>query len=58
MVGILGIFIPFMKELHEMRYQFDREFFFDSTKFENYFKYKPTSYSDGVKEIVSQLAEK
>jgi nucleoside-diphosphate-sugar epimerase len=52
MVRLLGIFIPFMKELYEMRYQFDREYFFDSTKFENYFKYKPTSYADGVKEIL------
>jgi len=58
MVRILGIFVPFMNELYEMRYQFDREYFFDSTKFENYFKYKPTLYSDGVKEIVSQLVEK
>ena len=58
MVRILGIFIPFMNELYEMRYQFDRDYFFDSTKFENYFKYKPTRYQDGVKEIVSQLMEK
>ena len=55
MVRILGLFIPFMKELYEMRYQFDREYFFDSTKFENYFKYKPTSYTDGVKEIVNKV---
>lgn len=52
MVRLLGLFIPFMKELYEMRYQFDREYFFDSSKFENYFKYKPTSYADGVKEIL------
>jgi len=58
MVRILGIFIPFMNELYEMRYQFDREYFFDSTKFENYFKYQPTRYQDGVKELVSQLMEK
>ena len=55
MVRILGIFIPFMNELYEMRYQFDREYFFDSTKFENYFKYKPTRYQDGVREIVHQM---
>ncbi len=58
MVRLLGIFIPFMKELHEMRYQFDRDYFFDSTKFENYFKSKPTSYADGVKEIVNQSVVK
>ncbi len=54
MVRILGLFIPFMKELYEMRYQFDREYFFDSTKFENYFKYQPTLYEDGVKEILKK----
>ena len=57
MVRILGLFIPFMKELYEMRYQFDREYFFDSTKFEQYFKFKPTSYEDGVKEIVNQSVQ-
>jgi len=56
MVRILGIFIPFMKELYEMRYQFDRTYFFDSTKFENYFKFKPTSYADGVKEILKEYS--
>ena len=55
---ILGIFIPFLKELFEMRYQFDRDYFFDSIKFEKYFKYKPTKYEAGVKEIVQQLATK
>ena len=56
MVRILGIFIPFMKELYEMRYQFDRTYFFDSTKFENYFKFKPTSYADVVKEILKEYS--
>ena len=54
MVRLLGIFIPFMKELYEMRYQFDRDYFFDSAKFENYFKYKPTPYAEGVKEILKE----
>ncbi len=58
MVRILGLFIPFMKELYEMRYQFDRAYFFDSTKFENYFNFKPTSYADGIKEIVSKSGDK
>ena len=56
MVRILGFFIPFMKELFEMRYQFDRDYFFDSIKFEKYFKYQPTKYQDGVKEILKQLS--
>ena len=57
-VRLLGNFIPFLKELFEMRYQFDRDYFFDSSKFEKYFKYKPTKYEVGVKEIVEQLWRK
>jgi len=56
MVRILGYFVPFMKELFEMRYQFDRDYFFDSIKFEKYFKYQPTKYQDGVNEILKQLS--
>jgi len=58
MVRLLGVFIPFLKELFEMRYQFDRDYFFDSIKFEKYFKYQPTKYETGVKEIVQKLATK
>jgi nucleoside-diphosphate-sugar epimerase len=55
-VKILGMFVPIMKELYEMRYQADHDFFFDSSKFEKYFNFKPTTYQDGVKEILNQVA--
>jgi len=57
-IRVAGFFVPFMKELFEMRYQFDRDYFFDSIKFEKYFKYQPTKYEDGVKEILTQLSYK
>jgi len=57
-IRVAGFFIPFMKELFEMRYQFDRDFFFDSIKFEKYFNYQPTKYEDGVKNILTQLSHK
>ncbi len=50
----LGFFVPFLSEIYEMRYQYDKDYFFDSSKFENYFNLKPTSYSEGVREIVSK----
>ena len=57
-VRLLGMFIPFLKELYEMRYQFDRDYFFDSIKFEKYFKFQPTKYEVGVKEILQKLSQK
>lgn len=45
----LGLFIPIMKEMREMIYQFDRDYFFDSSKFTRKFKMKATPYEEGVK---------
>lgn len=52
MVGLLGLFMPIMKELHEMIYQNDRDYVFNSDKFEKHFDLKPTPYAEGIKEIV------
>ena len=52
MLKLLGIFIPLMREMPEMMYQYDREYFFDSTKFTSYFNFTTTPYAMGVKQIV------
>jgi nucleoside-diphosphate-sugar epimerase len=52
LVRILGLFIPIMKEMVEMIYQYDRDYVFDSSKFEKRFGIKPTSYADGIQKIV------
>jgi nucleoside-diphosphate-sugar epimerase len=49
----LGIFKPLMREMPEMMYQYDRDYHFDSSKFDAHFRLKPTSYTQGVKRIVS-----
>lgn len=52
LVRILGLFIPIMREMVEMIYQYDRNYVFDSSKFEKRFDLKPTPYLDGIKKIV------
>ena len=52
LIKVLGIFIPIMKEMPEMMYQYDRDYFFDSTKFDKKFMFKTTSYHEGVKNSV------
>jgi nucleoside-diphosphate-sugar epimerase len=52
MIKLAGIFVPTLKEMPEMMYQYDRDYFFDSSKFEKRFKFIPTSYQDGVKNTV------
>jgi nucleoside-diphosphate-sugar epimerase len=52
MIKMIGIFVPFMREMPEMMYQYDRDYFFDSSKFEKRFNVKPTPYQQGVKETI------
>jgi nucleoside-diphosphate-sugar epimerase len=52
MIKILGLFNPVMKEFVEMLYQFDRDYNFDSSKFENVFNFKPTPVEEAIKRII------
>lgn len=54
----LGLFIPIMKELPEMNYQYDRDYFFDSSKFTTRFNYTPTKNAVAVKQTVDKLRPK
>jgi nucleoside-diphosphate-sugar epimerase len=49
---LIGLFVPIMREMPEMMYQYDRDYFFDSSKFEKRFNFIPTSYADGIRNIV------
>jgi nucleoside-diphosphate-sugar epimerase len=53
-IKILGLFMPFMREMPEMMYQYDRDYFFDSSKFEKRFNFTPTTYVEGVKRTVAE----
>lgn len=53
LVRILGLFIPIMKEMVEMVYQNEETYWFDSSKFETKYNYKPTSYEDGIRETIA-----
>ena len=47
MITILGIFMRTMYEMKEMLYQYDSDYIFDSSKFNNAFNFTPTPYSKG-----------
>lgn len=51
-VRVLGLFNPLMSELGEMMYQYDRDYVFNSDKFEQRFDFRPTPYLKGIQEIV------
>jgi nucleoside-diphosphate-sugar epimerase len=57
MLGILGIFVPILKEFKEMAYQYNRNYLFVSSKFEKRFGFKSTSPQEAVKKTVQMLDE-
>jgi len=52
---LLGLFVPVLKEMVEMMYQFDRPYNFDSSKFINRFKFSPTTNKEAVKQTIERL---
>lgn len=55
MIKAAGLFDKTIYELYEMLYQSEFDYYFDSTKFENFFQYKPLSYQKGIKETIEFL---
>ena len=53
----IGLFVPILNEMYEMRYQYDRDYYFDSSKFNTAFNYSPTLNAVAVKQTVEQLAK-
>ena len=50
LVKIAGLFDNDIRESYEMLYQSEAEYLFDSSKFEQAFKFAPTSYLEGIRQ--------
>lgn len=55
MIRFLGLFVPYMRELTEMLYQYDRDYYFDSSKFNRYFKFIPTSPREAIQQMLKEI---
>ncbi len=55
MMGLVGIFMPIIREFREMAYQYNRDYYFDSSKFERRFGLKGTPAETVVKESLEAL---
>lgn len=51
-VRALGLFVPVLREFVEMMYQFEEDYRFDSSKFEQAFNVKATPYRDGMARVI------
>lgn len=54
LLTIGGLFDRTVKELIEMQYQNNQDYFFNSGKFCNTFQFTPTRYEDGIREVLER----
>lgn len=52
MLGAISIFNKQVSETYEMLYQSEFDYYFDSTKFNNFFNYRPKSYFEGIRKTI------
>jgi nucleoside-diphosphate-sugar epimerase len=57
MVRIVGWFQPVVGELHEMLYQNDSPYLFDSSKYTRAFGFAGTAYADGIKDTAASYGK-
>jgi len=57
MVKMIGFFNKTVFESYEMLYQSEFDYYFDSTKFNNYFNFNPKFYSAGIYETLEILKQ-
>lgn len=55
MLQLVGLFNKVIQGTVEMYYQYNHDYIFDSTKFEQAFKIKPTTYENGIKQVSETL---
>jgi nucleoside-diphosphate-sugar epimerase len=55
MMTVLGLFIPVLREVKEMTYQFEEDYGFDSSKFTNRFHINATPYTDAIRQVAQAI---
>lgn len=53
MISLVGLFMPILKELQDVGYQFKQDYFFNSSKFNKRFNFIPISPEEGIREMVA-----
>lgn len=52
MLGFIGLIVPILRELKDVAYQLEGDYFFNSSKFNKRFNFTPISPEEGIKEMV------
>ncbi len=52
LMTVMGLFVPALRELKEMAYQYDRDYDFVSDKFNERFDFEPTPHLQGIKTVI------
>jgi nucleoside-diphosphate-sugar epimerase len=56
LLRVMGLFVPFMREVADVRFTFDRPYVVDGSKFTKRFGFEVTPFEDGVRATVRSYA--
>jgi len=57
MISFTGLFVPLFRELSEMKYQYEQDYIFSSSKFEKRFGYVPVKPEVGIARLITMLGQ-
>ena len=52
-LSLAGLFSKRIKELKEMQYQNNQDYYFDASKFDRAFQFTTTAYEKGIEQILA-----
>ncbi|MCU0380111.1 MAG: NAD-dependent epimerase/dehydratase family protein [Chitinophagaceae bacterium] len=55
MTSALGLFVPALTEMKELKYQLVQDYVLDSSKFEQAFSFEPTSMEEGLETVIDHI---
>lgn len=56
MMTLLRLFIPALGEMKELKYQMVQDYWLDSSAFESFFNFQPTSYHEGIGQVLKNIS--
>jgi nucleoside-diphosphate-sugar epimerase len=56
MMTLLRLFIPALQEMKELKYQMVQDYWLDSSAFESFFDFQPTSYDVGIGQVIRNIS--
>jgi hypothetical protein len=56
LMKLVRLFVPPLMEMKELKYQMVQDYWLDSSAFESFFNFQPTSYDEGIGQVLQNIS--